>query len=301
MDRLTEMEAFATVVDQGGFTDAARKMGISKSAVSKHVSSLEARLGARLLNRTTRRVSPTEIGLVYYDRARRVLNDAGEADSIVTAMQSAPSGVLRMSVATDFGVSLLSPVLDEFLAEFPEISVNMVLKNRYVELISEGFDMAIRMGEMEDSSLRARKITETTQRLIASPRYFQQHGRPTRIDDLNEHRLLHYSNQASANVWRITAPSGEVRQVRGTGWLTVNDGQSLVNAAIKGLGIAYLPSFLYHDAMAQGLVQDVIPDLPQTTLGIYAVYPPGRFTQPKVRAFIDFLVDRFADKGPDTW
>ncbi|HHX88840.1 MAG TPA: LysR family transcriptional regulator, partial [Paracoccus sp.] len=169
MDRLTEMEAFATVVDQGGFTDAARKMGISKSAVSKHVSSLEARLGARLLNRTTRRVSPTEIGLVYYDRARRVLNDAGEADSIVTAMQSAPSGVLRMSVATDFGVSLLSPVLDEFLNEFPDISVNMVLKNRYVELISEGFDMAIRLGEMEDSSLRARKVSETTQRLVAAP------------------------------------------------------------------------------------------------------------------------------------
>ena len=301
MDRLTEMEAFATVVDQGGFTDAARKMGISKSAVSKHVSSLEARLGARLLNRTTRRVSPTEIGLVYYDRARRVLNDAGEADSIVTAMQSAPSGVLRMSVATDFGVSLLSPVLDEFLMEFPEISVNMVLKNRYVELISEGFDMSIRVGEMEDSSLRARKITETSQRLIAAPRYFQAHGRPERIDDLNDHRLLHYSNQASANVWKITAPSGEVRQVRGTGWLTVNDGQSLLNAAVKGLGIAYLPSFLYHDALAQGLVEDVIPDLPQTTLGIYAVYPPGRFTQPKVRAFIDFLVHAFADKGPEEW
>jgi len=301
MDRLTEMEAFATVVDQGGFTDAARKMGISKSAVSKHVSSLEARLGARLLNRTTRRVSPTEIGLVYYDRARRVLNDAGEADSIVTAMQSAPSGVLRMSVATDFGVSLLSPVLDEFLTDYPDISVNMVLKNRYVELISEGFDMSIRVGEMEDSSLRARKITETTQRLIAAPRYFQAHGRPMKIDDLNEHRLLHYSNQASANVWKITAPSGEVRQVRGTGWLTVNDGQSLLNAAVKGLGIAYLPSFLYHEAMAQGLVADVIPDLPPTTLGIYAVYPPGRFTQPKVRAFIDFLVERFADKGPDIW
>jgi len=301
MDRLTEMEAFATVVDQGGFTDAARKMGISKSAVSKHVSSLEARLGARLLNRTTRRVSPTEIGLVYYDRARRVLNDAGEADSIVTAMQSAPSGVLRMSVATDFGVSLLSPVLDEFLDEFPDISVNMVLKNRYDELISEGFDMAIRIGEMEDSSLRARKVSQTTQRLIASPKYFQQHGRPTRIDDLNDHRLLHFSNQSSANVWKIAAPSGEVRQVRGTGWLTVNDGQSLLNAAVKGMGIAYLPSFLYHDAMAQGLVEDVIPELPMTTLGIYAVYPPGRFTQPKVRAFIDFLVERFANKGPDIW
>ncbi len=301
MDRLTEMEAFATVVDQGGFTDAARKMGISKSAVSKHVSSLEARLGARLLNRTTRRVSPTEIGLVYYDRARRVLNDAGEADSIVTAMQSAPSGLLRMSVATDFGVSLLSPVLDEFLAAYPEISVNMVLKNRYVELISEGFDVAIRLGELEDSTLRARRITETTQRLIAAPGYFAQHGRPARIDDLTEHRLLHYSNQASANVWKITAPSGEERQVRGTGWLTVNDGQSLLNAAIKGLGIAYLPSFLYHGALAREFVEDVIPDLPRTTLGIYAVYPPGRFTQPKVRAFIDFLVAKFADKGPDSW
>lgn len=301
MDRLTEMEAFATVVDQGGFTDAARKMGISKSAVSKHVSALEARLGARLLNRTTRRVSPTEIGLAYYDRARRVLNDAGEADSLVTAMQSAPSGVLRMSVATDFGVSLLSPILDEFLGDFPDITVNMVLKNRYVELISEGFDMAIRLGEMEDSSLRARKIAETTQRLIAAPSYFDVHGRPERIDDLSNHRLLHYSNQASANVWKITAPSGESRQVRGAGWLTVNDGQSLLNAATKGLGIAYLPAFLYHDAMARGQVCDVIPDLPRETLGIYAVYPPGRFTQPKVRAFIDFLVEKFADKGPDHW
>ena len=169
MDRLTEMEAFATVVDQGGFTDAAKKMGISKSAVSKHVSALEARLRARLLNRTTRRVSPTEIGLAYYDRARRVLNDAGEADALVTSMQSAPSGLLRISVATDFGVNLLSPILGDFLLEYPDITVNMVLNNRYVELISEGFDMAIRVGDLEDSSLRARKLTDTTKRMIGSP------------------------------------------------------------------------------------------------------------------------------------
>ncbi|MEJ2003174.1 MAG: LysR family transcriptional regulator, partial [Maritimibacter sp.] len=245
MDRLTEMEAFATVVDQGGFTDAAKKMGISKSAVSKHVSALEARLGARLLNRTTRRVSPTEIGLAYYDRARRVLNDAGEADALVTSMQSAPSGLLRISVVTDFGVNHLSPVLGEFLNDFPDVSVNMVLNNRYVELISEGFDMAIRVGELEDSSLRARKIAETTRRMVASPNYFQKYGRPMRIDDLNEHKLLHYSSQASGNVWKIPAASGELRQVRTAGWLSVNDGQSLLNAAIAGLGIAYLPSFLY--------------------------------------------------------
>ena len=166
MDRLMEMEAFANVVDQGGFTDAARKMGISKSAVSKHVSSLEARLGARLLNRTTRRVSPTEIGLAYYDRARRVLNDAGEADALVTSMQSAPSGLLRISVATDFGVNHLSPVSVGFPARFPGYhTVNMVLNNRYVELISEGFDMAVRIGELEDSSACGRvSLTETTKR-----------------------------------------------------------------------------------------------------------------------------------------
>ena len=301
MDRLTEMEAFATVVDQGGFTDAAKKMGISKSAVSKHVSALEARLGARLLNRTTRRVSPTEIGLAYYDRARRVLNDAGEADALVTSMQVAPTGLLRISVATDFGVNLLSPVLGDFLQEFPEITVNMVLNNRYVELISEGFDMAIRVGELEDSTLRARKLTETAKRMIAAPRYFERYGRPTKIDDLNEHKLLHYSNQSNGNVWKITAPSGERRQVRSAGWLTVNDGQSLLHAAIAGLGIAYLPSFLYADAMKKGQVEEAMPELPMETLGIYAVYPPGRFTQPKVRAFIDFLAQTFADKGPDNW
>ena len=301
MDRLTEMEAFATVVDQGGFTDAARKMGISKSAVSKHVSSLESRLGARLLNRTTRRVSPTEIGLAYYDRARRVLNDAGEADALVSSMQSAPSGLLRISVATDFGVNHMSPILGDFLVDFPDITVNMVLNNRYVELISEGFDLAIRIGEMEDSSLRARKLTETTKRLIASPKYFEQFGRPEKIDDLNDHKLLHYSNQSAGNVWKLTAPSGEKRQVRTQGWLTVNDGQSLLNACVSGLGIAYLPSFLYAEALKDGLVEEAMPELPSESQGIFAVYPPGRYTQPKVRTFIDFLVEAFKEKGPDHW
>jgi len=301
MDRLTEMEAFATVVDQGGFTDAARKLGISKSAVSKHVSSLESRLGARLLNRTTRRVIPTEIGLAYYDRAQKVLNDAGEADAMVSAMQAAPSGLLRISVATDFGVNHVSPVLGQFLQKYPDITVNMVLNNRYVELISEGFDLAVRIGELDDSSLRARKLTETTKRLVGAPSYFTAYGRPQRIDDLNEHKLLHFTNQSNGNVWKLTAPSGEKRQVRSAGWLTVNDGQSLLNAAVAGLGIAYLPSFLYHEKMAEGQIEDAIPDLPVERLGVYAVYPPGRYIQPKVRAMIDFLAEAFKDRGPDTW
>jgi len=295
------MEAFAHVVDQGGFTDAARKMGISKSAVSKHISSLEARLGARLLNRTTRRVSPTEIGLAYYDRARRVLNDAGEADALVSSMQSAPTGLLRVSVATDFGSLHLSPVLGDFLSQYPDMSVNLELDNRYIELISEGYDAAIRVGEMEDSTLRARKIADSTLRMVASPKYLEVHGRPRRIDDLSAHKLLHYSNQSNNAVWKMTSLSGEKRHVRTTGSFTVNDGQSLLNAAINGLGIAYLPSFLYHAAMDTGLVEDVMPELPKESQGIYVVYPPGKFTQPKVRAFIDFLVMTFAKKGPDHW
>lgn len=301
MDRLTEMEAFAHVVDQGGFTDAARKMGISKSAVSKHISSLEARLGARLLNRTTRRVSPTEIGLAYYDRARRVLNDAGEADALVSSMQSASTGLLRVSVATDFGSLHLSPVLGDFLSQYPDMSVNLELDNRYIELISEGYDAAIRVGEMEDSTLRARKIADSTLRMVASPKYLEVHGRTRRIDDLSAHKLLHYSNQSNNAVWKMTSLSGEKRHVRTTGSFTVNDGQSLLNAAINGLGIAYLPSFLYHTAMDTGLVEDVMPELPKERQGIYVVYPPGKFTQPKVRAFIDFLVMTFAKKGPDHW
>ena len=301
MDRLSEMEAFAAVIDQGGFTDAARKLGISKSAVSKHVSSLETRLGARLLNRTTRRVSPTEIGMVYYDRARRVLLDAVEADALVTSMQSAPSGVLRVSVATDFGVNHLSPILGDFLHDFPDVTVNLELNNRYVELISEGYDLAVRVGELEDSSLRARQLTQTHFRLVASESYLQKFGRPMKIEDLNAHRLLHHTSQSAQDSWRIKYPTGEMRYVRSTAWLTVNDGPSLLNAAKSGLGIAYLPSFLYAPAVERGEVVDVIPSLPFETQGIYAVYPSGRFTQPKVRAFIDFLVHSFADKGPDNW
>jgi DNA-binding transcriptional LysR family regulator len=293
------MEAFATVVDQGGFTDAARKMGKSKSAISKYVTSLEARLGARLLNRTTRRVSPTEIGLAYYDRARRVLNDAGEADSFVTATQSVPAGMLRVSVATDFGVCCMSPVVSDFLKEFPDITVSMVLSNRHVELVSEGFDMAIRVGEPEDSSLRACRLTKTSKVMVASPAYVQKAGRPLRIDDLSEHKLLHYSNPTNDVVWKLKSSTGETRKVYTAGSLTVNDGQSLLNAAISGLGIAYLPTYLCAEALESGLVEKISLDASDNTQGIYAIYPANSFVQPKVRAFVNFLRDAFADEAPN--
>ena len=301
MDRMTEMEAFANVVDQGGFTDAARKMGISKSAVSKHITNLEGRLGARLLNRTTRSVIPTDIGLVYYDRARQVLNDAGEADELISSMQSEPSGLLRVSVATDFGVRHMMPVFQEFMEDFPGIKLDVVLNNRFVELISEGFDLAVRIGDLEDSSLRVRKLSETNRRIVASPRHIQQNGHPASIQDLNKHLLLHYTNKACGNAWKIASANGQMQYIRSDSRFCVNDGQTLLNAALAGAGLAYLPSYLCSDALQSGALVDAMPDLPDQVQGIYAVFPPGRFLQPKVRALIDFLAHAFSDKGPNDW
>ena len=231
MDRLTEMEAFVQVVDHGGFTDAARKMSLSKSAVSKHVSALEARLGVRLLNRTTRRVSPTELGLAYYDRARSVLAEALEADSMMTAMQATPRGSLRVSAPVTFGVRPLARVVAGFLAAYPEVDVNLVLDDRFVEVVAEGFDLAIRIGTLADSSLKARKLAETRMVIVAAPAYLAEAGTPTTIDDLGDHRLLHYSQLATGNFWRLRTPSGEERQVRVGGRLTVNNGEALMRAA----------------------------------------------------------------------
>ena len=301
MDRLSEMEAFATVVDQGGFTDAARKLGLSKSAISKYVSNLENRLGTRLLNRTTRRVSPTEIGLVYYDRACQVINDAGAADAIVTSMQSVPSGLLNVAVDTDFGGSSVFPVIGDFLTDFPKVSVNIQFSDNSLGLLSEGFDAAIRVGQLYDSPLRARKLTETTIRMVASPDYLEKNGTPKRLEELNAHKLLHYSNHPASSVWKIMSATGELWQIRAVGSLSVNHGQSLLNAAINGLGIAYLPNFLYADALREQKIVDVMPHLPRDNQGIYFIYPEDRITQPKVRAFMGFLEHAFLSVNTKGW
>lgn len=289
------------VVDHGGFTDAARKLGLSKSAVSKHVSALEARLAVRLLNRTTRRVSPTEVGLAYYDRARSVLAQAAEADNMVTAMQATPKGSLRLSAPVNFGVRQISPAVATFLCAFPEVDINMELDDRFVELVAEGFDLAIRIGTLTDSSLKAKKLAEARSLIVASPAYLAGCGTPRTIDDLNDHRLLHYSQLSTGNFWRLRTASGEERQIRVGGRLTVNNGEALMKAAEAGLGIAQIPSFMLGDAVTSGRLVELLPDRPRETLGIYAVYPQGRFPQPKLRAFIDFLSERFKGVGPDNW
>ncbi len=298
MDRLNQMEAFVRVVDLGGFTDAARKMGLSKSAVSKHVASLEERLGARLLNRTTRRVSPTEIGLAYYDRAIRVLAEAEEADAMVSSMQDDPRGELRISAPFSFGIRALAPAVSDFLARYPEIAVHMVLDDRRVELVAEGFDLAIRIGDLPDSSLRARKLADANLHIVASAAYLAQHGEPRSVHDLADHNLLHYSNLSSGNYWRLPGPGGQERQVRAVGRLTVNNGDALRQAAVDGLGIAMLPDFIVADLIETGALTEILAEFRRPPMGIYAVYPDGRYPQPKLRAFIDHMVEALKASCP---
>lgn len=294
MDRLTEIEAFAMVVDQGGFTDAAKRLGVSKSAVSKHISSLEMRLGAQLLNRTTRRVSPTEIGLAYYQRARRLILDAGEADALVTAMQSAPAGQVRIAVAPDMGQDFLTPILADFALEYPEITVTSAVNTRPMDGAFTGFDLAIHIGPLHDSGPQARQLGLTSNRMIASPAYFQKHGRPLHLDEVARHVLLPSAQQPRGATWKIITALGKRRVIRAANWLALPDGQSPLKAALAGLGMAYLPHLLCAKALHDGTLQEAMPDLPDDTLGVYAVYPPSRFIQPKMRVLIDFLERRFA-------
>lgn len=301
MDRLAEMEAFVQVVDQGGFTEAAKKLSVSKSAISKHVAALEARLAVRLLNRTAQRVSATEVGLAYYDRARAVLRDATDADSMVTAMQAVPSGALSISVPVSFGLRHVSEAVVRFLCAYPQVDVHMDFDDRYVELVAEGFDLAIRIGVLPDSALMARKLAETRRVLVAAPGYLQRRGSPATLDDLNAHQLLHYSNLSTGNFWRLRGAPGEERQFRVGGPITANNGDALMNAAVAGLGIALLPTFMLGNVLKNRQLVEVLPGRAPDLLGVYAVYPSGRFPQPKLRAFVDFLADHFKGLGPDRW
>ncbi|WP_146345829.1 LysR family transcriptional regulator [Phaeobacter marinintestinus] len=295
MDRLTEMEVFATVVEQGGFTDAARELGMSKSAVSKHITALEGRLGARLLNRTTRKVNPTEIGLVYYDRTNRVRTEADAADALVAELHGVPTGVLTVAAPPDLAVHVIAPQLGGFLELYPGISVRIELEHGKLDMIGEGIDVAIRCGHQPDSTLLARKLFTYGARLVASPAYIARHGEPRLLDDLKDHRLLTRSSRPG-KTWRLVSCDGDMRVIPVDPVLTVNDGQALLDAAISGLGIARLPGFLCDDAIEMGLLVDAMPALPVMSTDVTALHASGKFTQPKVRAFVDYIAGALAPR-----
>jgi len=293
MESLSALALFAKVVELQSFTAAARATGLSKSAVSKQVARLEDRLGARLLNRTTRRLSLTEVGATFYERAVRIIEEAEAAEAEVGSLAAAPRGRLRINAPMTFGTMHLGPAIPAFLSQYPEIEIDLSLDDRIVDLVHDGYDAAVRISTLGDSSLVARRLAPARHVICASPGYLAQHGRPAQPDDLRRHNCLAYAYRRTGAEWRVVGDDGPVA-VPVHGCLRSNNGDVLMAAALAGVGVVLMPTFIAGPALAAGtlvaLFEEALPD----GHAIYAVYPHRRHVPPKVRAFVDFLAAQFS-------
>jgi len=294
MDRFRGVQAFVSVVDAGSFTGAAQVLGVSKSWVSKELSRLEERLGTTLLDRTTRRIRLTEVGAAFHTRCSRVLEELEEAEDVVLQSQRLPRGVLRASVPVSFGVRTLTPVASELLNRCPDLQVDLRFSDRRVDLLADGFDLAIRIGHLEDSSLTARRLASSQRVVVASPAYVERQDKPQHPTDLSQHACLLYGYQQTGASWILRGPSGDRVVVPVSGRWIADNGDALLEAACAGLGCVYLPDFIVRDAMTEGRVVRVLPDWSETT-PVWALTPPGRYLSPKVRVFIDALSEHLLD------
>lgn len=298
MDKLSGMAVFVRVVEEGGFSAAARVLGVSKSAVSKQVAALEERLGARLLNRTTRRLALTDAGAAYHARASRILAEAEEAEAEVSQLSAAPRGLLRVNAPLTFGVRHLSPLISKFMAQYPDLRVEIQLDDRFVDLVAEGFDVGVRIANLADSSLIARQLCPSRRVLAASPAYLEAHGTPQCPEDLSEHRCLLYSYSMSGDTWRMKGPGGRIATVRVNGPLRANNGDLIRAAAVAGQGIVMSPTFITGEDLAAGRLVRILPEWEDQTGSLFVVWPHARFTPAKVRAFVDFMVAEIGRTPP---
>ena len=298
MENLADIAVFVRVVERGSFTLAADDLRLSRAVVSKYITRLEERLGARLLQRTTRRLSLTEAGAALFEASRGALERIEEAQAALARFQSAPRGRLRVSAPMSFGILHLGSALVEFARALPAVTLDLRLDDRFVNLVEEGFDVAVRIGVLADSTLVARKLATTREVACASPAYLARHGEPETPQDLVSHDCLLYSYLSSANVWRFTANDGREIPVAVSGSFRINNGIVLTEAAVRGQGILMTPSFYAGPLLREGKLKRILKDYRLPELGIHAVYPQTRHVAPKVRAFVDFLVKRFGKK-PD--
>jgi len=298
MDALTDIAVFVRVVERGSFTLAAGDLELSRAVVSKYLSRLEERLGARLLNRTTRRLSLTEAGAALFEASRGALERIEEAEAAIAHLQAQPRGRLRVSAPMSFGILHLGPALAEFARAHPAITLDVRLDDRFVNLVEEGIDVAVRIGALTDSSLIARKLATTRAVACASPAYLAESGEPETPEDLASHNCLVYSYLATANVWRFTAPDGREIPVAINGNLRINNGIVLAEAAVAGQGVLVSPSFYVAPLLRDGRLKRILAKYRLKELGIHAVYPQRDHVPPKVRAFVDFLAQRFG-RRPD--
>jgi DNA-binding transcriptional LysR family regulator len=299
MDSLTDIAVFVQVVDAGSFTAAAERLGLSKSVVSKYVTRLEDRLGARLLNRTTRRLSFTEVGRIFYERARQGLHEIEEAEAEVSRLQGAPRGTLRINCPMSFSILHIAPALPEFLSLYPDLAVDMSLDDRRVELVEEGFDLAIRIGVLPDSSLVARRLGPCRHVVCGAPGYFKRRGLPRTPEDLRDHNAITFKYQDSPLEWHFVSPGGDVLRVPVSGSLQINNSLGLREALLNEAGVTLTPTFVVGSDIKAGRLESVLSEYKVLELSIYAVYPQRRHLSPKVRAFLDFMDKRVSD--PPYW
>jgi DNA-binding transcriptional LysR family regulator len=295
MDRLTSLTAFVRVVDSGGFSAAGRRLNMSTTMVSNHVKSLEDRLGARLLNRTTRKVSLTEVGKAYYDRCIQILADIEQADDIAGALQSTPRGTLRIYTATHI-VPFIAPVVAEFLARYPDVKVDLSMGERAVDIIDEGYDIAVRLTPPPDSSLIVRSLATWRHVLCCSPAYLEKHGRPQQLSDLSDRNCVRHVLYPFEDEWRFVDRKGAPASVRVSGNLISNSGDTLRMAALQGVGVCLAPGFLIHADLEDGRLVRLLPEYRTVEFAMNAVYPHRHHLSAKVRTFIDMLAHQSAEQ-----
>lgn len=292
MDRFEEMQAFAAVVDAGSFVRAAEALQVSKSAVSRLVGDLEARLGVRLLHRTTRKLSLTGEGEVFHARCKEVLADLEEAEAEVTARADEAVGLLRLNVPVSFGLLHLAPLWPAFLQQHPNVTLDVTLADRMVDLVEEGYDLAVRIARLPSSSLVSRQLTSTRLVLCASPQYLRRHGTPEHPSEIAQHTVFAYTLLSMGDQWSFEGPQGPV-EVKVTPRMRSNSGDTCCAAALQHQGIVLQPSFMVSTHLRLGALVEVLPQYRSLELGVHAVYASRRHVTPKVRVLIDFLVAAF--------
>lgn len=293
MNRFLEMEIFLAVVDAGSFVAAAERLQLSKAALSRHLAALEERLGVRLLNRTTRRLSLTDEGGLFYGRARDILAATEQAEAEAGRHRLEPRGRLRINAPVSFGILHLAPLWQAFAEACPKVELAIDLNDRLVDLVEEGYDLAVRIADLKSSSLIGRRLATTRMRLCAAPAYLKAQGTPDRPEDLARHRLIGYSNLATRDEWLLHGPGGPVR-VATRPVLRSNNGDTCRMLALRGGGILLQPSFMLHQDLASGRLIELLPSYRGVEFGVYAVYPSRQQLSPKVGRLVAFLAQAFA-------
>ncbi len=293
MDRYAGMTVFVRVVESGSFSSTARQFGISPAMVSTHIRALEKHLGVRLFNRTTRRVSVTEVGRNYYEDCLRILHEVEEAERAASDLQAAPRGRIRLTAPMTFGIRQLGPLIADFLEAYPDVAINLSLDDRKIDLVEEGFDLAIHVGELTDSSLIARRVTSAPAILCASRDYVGKYGAPKAPCDLLRHDCLAYAGSGARAEWRFLRPDGAEESVAPSGRFLANNGDALRKLALRGRGIILTPKFIVEEDLKAGDLIALMPDYNTVPFPFHAVYPHSSYLSAKVRTFVDFLVAAF--------